>query len=711
MGAASRYLPAFSSSIARSTSGDSVCAAARGATTRTSPSTSAQRIAHRASRNSLRRRNTVDAREVVEDRAPLVRGQSAQLLPRRGTELDRRPRVDLAGRGEHIGSGCRRRLTPTGIVALFLLEGAARVEQTTEELLLARQRARIEPAVVQRLGELPRLTGELRGAITPRRVADLLELIGDVPLLPGERPRQGLARPAVRAVGHAHQPLRLRVDLALPLRHLLHLLDHLGEARRALGVVGPLTIARQRRGGLRQRVGGLAQRTRLLCGLLRGLTIARRHALRSLRHFRLRFGHRARGPRREESALPARALESLARLRHTLFHRALRRAPIVPLRAGARLLLERALLTRELHHLLDGLIELGRELLLPVVDLRLARVLHRLRGALHLGGRFARIALPALLAVARALAFLALHCVRRATHAGLRLLRVLLRLARLRRTSCRLVLGEPLLETLHRLAQPLSTLGEIRGVARLLALRAFLPLLAARLRRRGARRVGERTLLLRQLLRLVAQRLHRPFVRRALQHLGAALELLLQPLLHLRQIAQRIARLLAVHLLRRILELLHLCHELGRERLSQQRLRLVQLAGERRVERTSGLELLLELLRRLAQPLDAVRHLTLLLRERPGTLGALVVHRLLRLLRRAGALRRALPPLRTAVAGLGTRRLIGALREGPLRRRCRTRFLRRGVAQHARLGAALLERRTLDDQVATHATLAPRRRI
>src|SRR5436190_304701 len=722
--------------MARSTSGDSVCARA----SRAPPTTSGTSTIHRSRRRRvcapLRRRCTVDAREVVEDRAPLVGRKPAHLLPRRRLELDRRLRVDGTGWRERLVPLRRRRFALAGIVAFVLLERAPRVEQTAEELLLPRERAGVETTIVERIGQLPRLACELRGAVAPCGVAGLLELIGDVPLLPRELPRQRLSRPGARAAGHRQHPLRLRVELTLLLRHLLHLLEHLADAGRALRAVRAFAVAGQCRRRLGERARGLAQRARLL----RRLTVVLADALRRLRDLRLRLRHGALRARREERALARRALDPLARLVDPLLDRALRRSAILALPARPRLLLQRALLMRELHHLLHCLIQLGGQLLLPIVHLRLARVLHRLRGLLHLRRGVTGLALAllaGLLAGALALSFLArLHRARRATHPLSRLLRVLLRLAGLRRARRGVVLRETLLQLLHRIAQPLRTLGQLRRFLRALALGVLpLRLLALRvlalrflllrflglrcvlsrraiaLRRSTARRVGECLLLLRQLARFVGQRLHRTLVRRALEHFRAARELFLEPLLHLREVAQRIARLLAVHLLRGILELLHLRHQLGGQRLAEQRLRFAELSRERRVERTGGLELLLELLRRLSELLHAIRHAALLLGERTRPLGALVVHRLLGIRRRARALRRALAALRAALTRLGARRLVGALRERLLRRGRGARFLRRRIAEHACFRAAFLDRRALDDQVAAHAALRPRRCI
>src|SRR3954470_24480500 len=102
MGTASRYLPAFSSSIAFNTSGDSVCARASPATATASATTTNQRSGRPRRSVPLWRGSTVDSREVVEDRTALVRGESSELLPRRRLELDRCLRVDLVGGGEDL---------------------------------------------------------------------------------------------------------------------------------------------------------------------------------------------------------------------------------------------------------------------------------------------------------------------------------------------------------------------------------------------------------------------------------------------------------------------------------------------------------------------------------------------------------------------------------------------------------------------------------
>ena len=194
-------------------------------------------------------------------------------------------------------------------------------------------------------------------------------------------------------------------------------------------------------------------------------------------------------------------------------------------------------------------------------------------------------------------------------------------------------------------------------------------------------------------------------MRRTLQYLRAALELLAQLLLHLREVAQRVARLFAVHLLRRILQLLHLRHQLRRHRLPKQRLRLTELTCERRVQGSGGLELLLELLRRLSKLLHTIGHRSLLLRETPRLFCGLEVHGTLLLATRIGCI------LRTTCPRLCARRLIRPLRERLLLLCGGQRLFDSGLAECTRGGALLLAGSSTQNDLATHTTLRPRRRV
>src|SRR5213075_2316433 len=96
----------------------------------------------------------IDALEVLEDRATLVRRESTQLVPCRLAE----PRRGAPARvvGSRIESRVARRRLGFALVvvfALFLLERAPCVQQPTEQLLLPRHGARVHLRLVQRLGQ------------------------------------------------------------------------------------------------------------------------------------------------------------------------------------------------------------------------------------------------------------------------------------------------------------------------------------------------------------------------------------------------------------------------------------------------------------------------------------------------------------------------------------------------------------------------------
>ena len=86
-------------------------------------------------------------------------------------------------------------------------------------------------------------------------------------------------------------------------------------------------------------------------------------------------------------------------------------------------------------------------------------------------------------------------------------------------------------------------------------------------------------------------------------------------------------RLIARQLLRRVVELLHLRQQLGRERVAQHRLRFLELARESAVERARLLELLLERGGGLLELLDLIGERALILRDGLGFLRGVVAHR------------------------------------------------------------------------------------
>src|SRR5205814_927080 len=156
--------------------------------------------------------------------------------------------------------------------------------------------------------------------------------------------------------------------------------------------------------------------------------------LRRLRDFVLRVAHRALRARREERALLPCGLQALRRLLDALLHRALRASLIGIWRSRPRLCFQRALLTGELHHLLNRLIELAAELLLPLSHLVGARIPHGRRGSIHLAGGVARLLRSIRAGLARRRGALA-RFARGAAHSGLRLPGVLARLFGVRRTD------------------------------------------------------------------------------------------------------------------------------------------------------------------------------------------------------------------------------------------------------------------------------------
>ena len=142
---------------------------------------------------------------------------------------------------------------------------------------------------------------------------------------------------------------------------------------------------------------------------------------------------------------------------------------------------------------------------------------------------------PGLVALLRLVARFLLT--RRLTQRFFRGVRVLARLLGLRRAGVGFVLLQPILKLLQLVLEALRAIGEL------------LRLVLLRVARLGGHRIGERAVAVGDLLRFVLERLHRAFERGALQHLGALLELLAQPLLHRLQILQRLLRLLARQLL------------------------------------------------------------------------------------------------------------------------------------------------------------------
>jgi len=110
------------------------------------------------------------------------------------------------------------------------VSGPPGVEEPTEELLLSGDGGRVEPSAFERFGKLFGFLGHLGGAIAADVFAQLVELGRDLALLTRERASRRLHLSRHLLLTHPRQQaLGLRVDGALLLRHVLKLLQHLGE--------------------------------------------------------------------------------------------------------------------------------------------------------------------------------------------------------------------------------------------------------------------------------------------------------------------------------------------------------------------------------------------------------------------------------------------------------------------------------------------------
>src|SRR5215216_3598647 len=125
---ASRHFPACSSSIARIGIPDCACA-------RTGTGASANPHAIERANAALRLLR-IDALEVIEHEAPLLRRQPAEVVPVRRREPRGRLPIDRAvRRQEQLEAGCGLRLTLAVVLTLVALQRPTRVEHATEQPL------------------------------------------------------------------------------------------------------------------------------------------------------------------------------------------------------------------------------------------------------------------------------------------------------------------------------------------------------------------------------------------------------------------------------------------------------------------------------------------------------------------------------------------------------------------------------------------------
>src|SRR5688572_6736708 len=235
---ASRHFPFCSSSMARM--GIPGCACARtGIGASANPHATASSDA-----NAALRLLRIDALEVIEHEAPLLRRQPAEVVPvgcgKPRSRLAVRRRVR---RQEQLFARRRLGLALPGVVTLVALERAAGVEHATEQPLLSIDHVRIERAGLQRLRELPRFLCKLLGPPGAILVAHVVERRRDFALLPSDLARL-LATLLVELSARPRNQLGgLRVQRPLLLGHVLELLEHLGEPGGGARVLRPLAIA------------------------------------------------------------------------------------------------------------------------------------------------------------------------------------------------------------------------------------------------------------------------------------------------------------------------------------------------------------------------------------------------------------------------------------------------------------------------------------
>src|SRR6476469_6380463 len=118
----------------------------------------------------------IDALEVIEHEASLLRRQPAELVPVRHGELRRRLAAGRrVRRREQLGAGRGLRLALAIVLAFVALERPPGIEHPAEQPLLPVDDVRIQRAAFQRLRELPRLLRQFVGPPRSILVTHLLE--------------------------------------------------------------------------------------------------------------------------------------------------------------------------------------------------------------------------------------------------------------------------------------------------------------------------------------------------------------------------------------------------------------------------------------------------------------------------------------------------------------------------------------------------------
>src|SRR5215207_4208086 len=112
--------------------------------------------------NAALRLLRIDALEVVEHEAPLLRRQPAEVIPVRRRE----PRRGLAVRGsvrrqEQLVAGRRLCFALAGVLSLVAFQRTPGIEHATEQPLLTFDHVRVDRATLECLCQLARLLGQL----------------------------------------------------------------------------------------------------------------------------------------------------------------------------------------------------------------------------------------------------------------------------------------------------------------------------------------------------------------------------------------------------------------------------------------------------------------------------------------------------------------------------------------------------------------------
>src|SRR5436190_1022473 len=200
----------------------------------------------RTSASLMLRRGLIQPAEVLENQAPLLGGETAELVPGRVADLwtrARGARLQDAGNVHAVTDG-----GAAGAVLLFvgLLtgEGATGVEQFSVQAFLALDGPGVQPSRFQLACQIARFLGKRACRTRVASRLQPLELFGELSLARRELP-QALHRPFTARAHHRQEALRVAVHALLLLRHAGELLERFLEARSRFGAGDLFRIAHQ----------------------------------------------------------------------------------------------------------------------------------------------------------------------------------------------------------------------------------------------------------------------------------------------------------------------------------------------------------------------------------------------------------------------------------------------------------------------------------